>query len=171
MKLSLNAILLINYVLTFNGDKIKNERGEEVNQARGLNGVESSARHNFTKNIKPILEKHDEKAKEMNAELDKLKMEITEELKPVTVRLEKENDGQFAARVEKLMLADKRVEEKFKEITDKLNEMFKEEHEFETTKKIGDVMKKYYLEYGNKVGFLPADGESVEQINAALGIE
>lgn len=72
MKLNINEIGFIKLVLGKKGEKVTNDKGDEVFAPRNLNNEESSQRNHFTQNSKEALETFTKKSTELDEKIKEL---------------------------------------------------------------------------------------------------
>jgi len=151
MKLTLNAILLLRYVVTYTGEKEIKDK-EEVDSPRRLNIDESCQRRHFFNNTEKIYDDFKKAENEAREELQKTVNEVKEK---------SENKNQNFSKNPEIV-------EKQNQLLDNLDKLRKVEHEFELTEKTKDFLVKYFKEYGDKVGYAAADDLIVEEISIKL---
>ena len=143
MKISKNAHLLLKHTLTLTGEKEIAPDGKEVDASRRLNGEESSQRRFYFKAIEEI-DTPQTLFKEM-----KEKWEKKNPKEPQQVQ-----DVKFNQHFQKT----KGIEE--------IEKKMEEEFEAKITDKTLAVVKKYFKEFEDKVGWTVADDKIVEKIEA-----
>lgn len=168
LKLPLSALALLRFVLTFTGEKEMNSKGEEVDAPRRLSGEESSQRRHFIKAIIPLQEEVTEKVnllvKEHNAKVGVKR----EKLKEINQKSDSEKESDYEIRINNLLNIDVELNESLKSINKEADKFNREEHEIDVMGKTKEVVKKYFGEYGEKIGFGAVDDEWVEAIEDVL---
>lgn len=163
MKLSLSEIKMIQHVLRTTGEKTEDDKGNETYAPRTLNGEESSQRRHFNKSVKSILEAVDEKIKVAIEPHNALIKEVRE-------KVEKGHKGKKLEEkdVDLLVSKDDAVQASFKKASEDVKAFGEEKQEVEVTDKTLSVIKKYYKEYSEKVGFTEGDDEVIESLEEVL---
>lgn len=170
MKLSLSyaAVKLLKHVLSYTGEKEINEKGSEVFSPRRLNGTESSQRRHFVKTVEPLEVAVEEDIKKIQTAHNDLLIEKRKSFEKDNPRLEGEKDHDFKARLEGVLNQDAELVSSFKDVQKKVNELFDKKLEFEINDKVYGVVKKYYVDFGDKVGFADGDDEMVAELEEKL---
>ncbi len=171
-KLSVGAVLLLRHTLGYNGEKEIGQDGQEVASPRRLGGVESSQRRHLYKNTEGIAKGYDEKINGLKADFIHFRDQLKEKLKAENKINENENADAYEMRIGNMVIREKEFENKFKEFNAGIVAASKDmASDFELNDKTVEVVKKYYTEFGEKVGFSAGDDDSVDEINKALSIE
>jgi len=169
MELTAKGIGMISQSLQFDGSKeLDPQTKQEVFSSRRLNGEESSQRRHFSKAVEPILKEYQEKWKETAEIHNSLIKEKTEELKKENPKEEKEELGAYNTRINIMTAQTKEVSDSLREVQKSLNELDANKHNVEITEETKNVCKKYFEEWGNKVGFEPKDDDTLEELEEAL---
>jgi len=155
MKLTNTALDILRLTITQSSESEVRE-GQEVPSALRLNGVESSQRRHFLGKVNPILDKRDE---DRNKAVEDAKTAWKESNK----KKAKEEDPSYEKRMIVALNADKELIASMEVFQDAENDIDLEDKTIE-------VIKKYYIEYGDKVGWGVSDDKVVEQINEVMGI-
>ena len=164
MQLSYNAAKLLKFVIGHTGEKETNEKGDEADSLRRLNGEESAQRRHYNKaiaelekevetTVKTITDKHNEKVAAKKELIKKVKGEAEEA---------------FQARVNTTINQDTELVESFTGINKEIKELLEAKHDVELTDKVKEFVKKYFEEFGKKAGFLEGDDVTVEELQAVL---
>lgn len=181
IKLNYSEISLLRHILTTTGETELQPNGQEGLSPRKLNGEESSQRRWYTKATKEITEPIEAKVKEIqethNALVETTREqykkdnpkkesaegapEITPEQKKLDKELEKAKEDLYVSK-------DKDVKDSLKKAAADVEELYKEKHDVELTAKTLTFVKKYYSEWGEKVGWSIGDDEAVEQLEEVL---
>jgi hypothetical protein len=153
MKLSLFCLNLLKAVLATTGEF--EDRGEgEKPVPRKLNGEESAQRRHFNVVHAEISKLVDDERK---AIVDPVEAKWKEENKKEEV----ENDNSYQRRCNIFLNQNP-------ELIAQVNEINSQERDVDLTKKTWDVVKKYFVEYGDKVGWQVNDDALVEDITNKL---
>lgn len=168
MQLPYSAVLLLKHVLTYTGEKIVDGNGNEALDSRRLNPEESSQRRHFMaaieEKIKENQEKLNEKVEAHKAKLEEKKLKYQEKNPQSKDELYENFEKRMFAALDKdaeLIALVKEIRELDKQIGD-------EPIELSLTEKTVAVVKKYFNQYGEKIGYPEADDKNVELINKAL---
>lgn len=161
-QLSLDAINLLKFILTYTGEKELDDKGNEVFVSRRLNGEESAQRRFYIKNSAGVLEVQDKKIKELAEVHNNLVKAKREELAKDFEMLEGESREDFDKRLEAKVVASDEVKTSFEKTKTELEALTRELLTVEMTEKTWDVCKKYFKEFGEKVGFMEGDDKAVE---------
>jgi len=168
LSLPLKALSLIKYFLTYSGEKEINQKGEEVDATRRLSGEESSQRRHFMKVFNPEEEKSVER---LNLYLKEHQEKVEEKrkgLKEKLVKEETEKDEDYEKRINITLDSDPELIASTKEANEKIKKEYDDLKVLEITDKTFEVLKKYFKEFGEKVGFKPGDDEAVEKLEEVL---
>lgn len=170
MQLNFNEISLLRYVLATTGEKEigRNNEGKEVEMdaPRRLNGEDSAQRRHFFKNTQEFI---DEIQNNLRVSGDEYRKDLEDEetkLKASEVEKAGEKEEDYNDRIKKL--ATSNLSEKLVEKNKKFSETLIVKQEIEVTDKTKEVLKKYFKEFGDKIGFMSNDDEVVESINNLL---
>lgn len=144
MKLTKKAHLLLKHILTFTGEKEIAPDGKKVDVYRRFNGEESAQRRFYFKATEEI------------DTPQKLYAEAKEKWEKENPKDEKEPQ----------QLYDIKFNQYFQEIkgTEETEKIMNEEFEVKITDKTLAVIKKYFKEFGEKIGWTAADDKIVERI-------
>ena len=168
LSLSFSAINLIKHTLSTDGKKEIDGKGQEVLSALKLNGQESAQRRHFFKKI----EEYEKTTREdLQKEIDKfneLRKSTLDELKKENKKKKDEEEKDYDERISKLLVKDKKFEKAGKDIQEFSIALNKKIVEIEVTEDTLKVLKKYFNEFGEKVGWGVGDDEVVEEIEIAL---
>ena len=168
MKLTTNALLLLKHILSYTGETEVGPQGNDVLSARKLNGEESSQRRSFFKNTEKITTEHTDF---LRAEQDKVTVvqnKLKEELKKEFPKLEAEKDDEYETKIVNKMLVNDKLTKLFESVNKTITEAQLKVQEFEVAPKTQEVLKKYFVKYGDDCGYMPADDNSVSEIEEAL---
>ncbi len=168
LKLSLAGFALLRYTLTFNGEKEFNLKGEELDTPRRLRGDEAIQRRNFIKEVSVI---QDEASEKINPLVNAHNVKVSgkrAEIEKVNLKKEDENAVDYEKRINNLLNAEQELTDSLKELNQQLKDINEEEREITLVDKTLGVVKKYFKEYGDKVGFVVGDDATIEQIEEAL---
>ena len=135
---------------------------------RRLNGKESAQRRHFSKAVEPILTEYQEKWKEIADKHNAFVKEKTGELKKENAKEEKEEKGVYNKRIDAMVGQIDEVKESLKETQKLLSELDEIRHNVEITEETKKVCKKYFEEWGDKVGFEPKDDDMLEEVEQVL---
>lgn len=178
MKLSFLEIVVLRTILNFSGDMEPGQDGKEVLAARKLNGQESSQRRHFTKNTHEVVSKVNELAKSAPDQINELKKqkedEYTKENPLILDNLSDEEKKTVKESHVKSKNEFVNSQEDLKNLIEKLNGDYKkaseEEHEIELKQDTLIIIKKYFAEWGEKVGWLPSQDELIEKLEIKLNV-
>lgn len=178
MELSSGSIGLLRFIVSFDGKEVggspafgqENKQGQEVDAPRRLNGEESAQRRFFNKEadriqkeisevIQPIVDAHNAKSKAKR-----------DALKPANPKDEGENEDAYEARLAQIVGKDEELRASFMDLQEKNKVALEKKHQLNLTEKTVAFLKKYYLEFSGKVGFLQGDDDMVEELNGAFGL-
>lgn len=168
LKLSTSAVTLLRHTFSYTGEKEIGKDGQEVLSPRRLNGDDSAQRRHFFKKTADIVKSYQDVFTGNNEEFNKFSVEVRAKLTSENPQLEGEKPEDYATRINFLLSKSKEMEEKYQELDKKVLEEKKKINVIEVTDKTKEVLKKYFLEFGEKEGFVEADDEHVEEINEAL---
>jgi len=169
MELTVKAIGLLSTGLQYDGTKEFNPKTKKEEFAsRRLNGEESSQRRHFSKAVESALTEYQEKWKEIADKHNGLVKEKTEELKKENPKEEKEEGEVYKKRIDIMVAQVKEVSDSLREAQEGFNELDVIKNIFEITKETKNVCKKYFEEWGDKVGFEPKDDDVLEELEEAL---
>ena len=161
MKVSIQSLNLLKHFLLFTGQKEVGDKGNEVPSARRLKNEESCQRRFFTKAIQPILDENIKaitvEVEKHNKKLEKAKEEIKKKNKDI-----KEEDLNLKLNTDKELLKSVKELNDFSLVLDKKKYEFED---FKFTDKTKAIIKKYFLEYGEKNGFTGGDDEAIAELN------
>jgi len=168
INVSLQAHSMLKFVLTTTGEKEVDQKGNEINSPLRLNGEESAQRRHYFKLLEPTLERVEKElleASEAHMELvkkekDKLEKTFNNNHSTLGSLSEEEKDAKLN-KVPILIDSFKKLQA----LNKKLNE---EKTEVEVTEKTAEVIKKYFKEYGDKIGFASGDDSVIEELNEIL---
>ncbi len=167
LNLSLQAHTLIKHTLTFTGESEVNGKGEDVLASRKLNGEESSQRRHYFKTINPTIDEKQKVLQETVKEFNEKITKISEKLKLKTPQ-GKEKDEVYEAKINRQVNAEPKVKEWMEELNKLVEKNNEEMLEVELTDKTVEVVKKYFKEYDENVGWNVGDDKLVEEIQAKL---
>ncbi len=168
MKLSTNAILLLKYTLSYSGQIEVGQNGQDVLSPRKLNGEESSQRRHFFKSVEEVTTNYDKMLREEQNKVMYVQNKLKEDLKKEFTKLETEKDEEYEERINKKIVENKELIERVEEINKIIKDKQEEEQEFDITPKTLEVVKKYFVKYGDQCGFMPNDDKSVEEIERVI---
>ena len=152
VKLSQGAHYLLKHTITTTGEKEVAPNGQEVNSPLRLNGEETAQRRHYLKLIDPLLEA---KKVAIQGLIDTAK----EEWKKTNEQGDKDAKA-YEAEMNKAINTPELMEE--------LNVISDEDIEVELTDKTVEVLKKYFVEFGDKNGWTAGDDKAVEEIEEVL---
>lgn len=164
MELSYREIVLMLHILNYTGEKETDPRMQEVDVPRRLSGEESAQRRHFYSNNKDFIEdveKQEKEAREAHAK--RYQKEKDALLKKNPTLRPSEVEAELNSNVDLLDSIKKYREEK-----ERLGAL---RNKFALTEKTLLVVRKYFNEYSNVVGFVAADDENATNLSNALGIE
>lgn len=183
MQFSYKELNLVKHTLTTTGLKEPGQDGKEQDAPRLLNGEESSQRRHFTKNTEEVMKKLNDKIKELSDVHNKLVKDVKEEIEKSSPNIKKlvkewekrQSEEKDEDKKEKdlnpldvLASKDSRIQSSFKNIQEEVEKLTSEKHEVELSGKTLDVVKKYFKEFGDKVGFRVGDDEVVSELQEVL---
>ena len=168
MKMSYNAAKLLKFVLGFTGEKEVSEKGEEINTLRRLNGEESSQRRHFYKAVEKVEKETETLVQDLTAEHNKKVEERRELFKKRNPQRKGEEEGDFERRIVKLLNQELDLVESIRKIQKETDLVLEKIFEIEITEKTQTVLKKYFVEFGEKAGFLDGDDKTVEEVQTLL---
>jgi len=169
MELTIKAIGLLSTGLQYDGTKEFNPKTKkEEFSSRRLNGEESSQRRHFSKAVESALKEYQEKWKEIADKHNGLVKEKTEELKKENPREKEEEKEVYDKRIDIIVAQIKEISDSLREVQGSFNELDAVKHTFEITEETKKVCKKYFEEWGDKVGFEPKDDDVLEELEEAL---
>lgn len=152
VKLSQGAHYLLKHVVTTTGDTEVALNGQEVNSPLRLNGDETAQRRHYLKLIDPLLEAKKTAIQDL---IDTAK----EEWKKTNEQGDKDS---------KVYEAEMNTAINTPELMEELNAISDEDIEVELTDKTVAVLKKYFVEFGDKNGYTVGDDKSVVEIEEVL---
>lgn len=166
--MSYTEATLLKYVLSYTGEKEVNDKGLEVPARRRLGSEESSHRGQFHKACAEMFESVETKAKELaNAHNAKVE-EKSKALKKDSPIGENEQKTEYEAKITNILNGDKELKESAESVKKALELLYEEKYELSVNDKTKAVCKKYFGLFGETVGFVDGDDESVVAINEAL---
>jgi hypothetical protein len=158
MNLTYPAARLVKFFLSFTGEKVVNEKGEEVDSQRKMSGEESAQRRHFAKAFEPKEVEVNEKIKQLqeshNLLVEKEKAALSADLPEEEKVAILNKDPELVASVKNLQA--------------ELIKLLNEKHDIEVTEETKKVIKKYFEDFSNKIGFLEGDDQLVEELIAEL---
>lgn len=154
MELSQNGHRILKFILTNTGEKEIGQDGKEIDSPRRLNGEESAQRRFYLKAVDPIIA-------EKNEKMVKLIDDAKEKFKKESPKKDKEKEEEYTLRMNIAFQGDKELNKAYQAVRD-------EKIEVELEDKTITVIKKYFVEFGEKIGWQPGDDEFVEEIEKAL---
>ena len=174
MQLSTRGISLARYVLSFTDEKVVGPGGQEMNATRRLNGEDSSQRRHFFKNTEEFLRDADEQIKSAQKEYNARLAEIKSPIQAQNPKAKDESTEDYNDRIVSITKLDKALAEELSRIWTEMNEKIDEARqamcEVETTEKVEALLKKCFLEYGDKAVFSSGEDAGAEEICVALGL-
>ena len=170
-----NEITLLKHTLSFTGETELGVEGKDVPSARKLNGKESSQRRHFIKNTEEVTKGIEEKIREMQTKHNELLEEVKKEhkaepldeegLTPEEVKAQK---ALLKAQENAAVAGDPKLKESIDGINDEVKVLFEAEHEVEIRPETLEVVKKYFTEWGENIGFNVGDDAAVEALETKL---
>lgn len=152
---SLQAHSMLKFVLTTTGETEVDPKGNEINSPLRLKGEESAQRRHYFMLLEPVIEKAERGLQEAGKTHQAL---VEKEKEKLDKKLSDEEKDKKLNEIVKLVDSFKNLQE----LRKKLNE---EKIELEVTEKTFNVIKKYFKEYSDKIGFMPGDDETAEELN------
>lgn len=178
IKLSINAINLLRYVLAHNGEKEVKEVRQfgapmqvEVDAPRRLGGVESSQRRHFYKATDDILTEYNDEVRKRSDAFTEFKKTEEKNIKDSNPKEENEDDKKYNARITAKVNAAQTVKDRMKEINEDFKTLSEIKHDVELSDKTTEVVKKYYLQFGEEIGYTTGDDDIVDEINQVFNIK
>jgi len=168
LNLSQSAYTLLKVCLSITGEKELNQKGEEVMSPRRLNGEESAQRRHYFKAIDSKLEENNKKALEAGDKHNEKLKKLQEDYKKKNPQNKKESTEDYDKRINSLLNNDKTLMASFAAAMAVQQQVNKEKFEIDITDKTVEVIKKYYKEYSDQVGWGSGDDEVVEEIEEAF---
>ncbi len=168
IKLTYSAIQLLKHILTTNGDKEINQKGEEVASPRRLNGEESSQRRFYMKAIEDIVKKGDEEINALLQSHNALVEEEKKEFKEKNPKKKAETDKEYENREVISLNKNKKLLDSLEKLNETIKTLNDTAHEITLTENTTKVVKKYFTEFGTKIGFSVGDDETVSAIEESL---
>ena len=168
MKLLVSEIILLKETLVYNGEKEINDKGDEVKTPRRLNGKEASQRRHFLKHTEEILKKLQEELTPVTEAHNQKITAARSKYEADNARMESENDEAYNGRINGLLNADSELQTSFKALVEMNTELNNRENEVDLTPTTIEVLKKYFGEYGDTVGFMVGDDEAAAKLEEKL---
>lgn len=168
LNLSLKAHAMLKYVLSFTGEKEIDQKGQEVFSPRRLSGEESAQRRHYLKKINAVLDETQEKINEETKDMTEKINKGLEKIKKDNPQHKGEEDSKYDMRIAGILNADVKLIDVNKARNDIIEKYNDEKHEIELTDKTKEVAKKYFDDYGEKIGWASGDDSIVEEIESAL---
>lgn len=166
--LSYNAIKLLKFVLSCTGEKELDERGQEIQSPRRLNGEESSQRRLYFKAINEI-EKTVETALNELVKSHNEKVNAQKEiLKTSFLKKEDQSDKDYEDYLNLMLNNDQNLVESLNQIKKGSQQLMETKQVVEIGEKVLDVLKKYFVEFGEKVGYVTGDDEVIAELEEVL---
>jgi len=156
IKASINALDTLKIIITTSGDTEVKE-GQDIASPLRLNAIESSQRRHFLKATDDILEKRSD-----------TRTDLVEKAKETFKKENKQKKDEPDPVYDKKMINSLNTN---KELLDELQKLGDEVKEIELSDKTIEVLKKYFISYGDKAGFSTGDDEVVIEVVDILGIE
>lgn len=169
--LSLNAIRLVKFVLSHTGKKEENNRGEEFFSSRPLAGDEHAQRRHFKKAVADQEKGLEDDIEKLVAEHNKLIDEKRNELKKQIEQKKDEPASLYEKRLLSLLELDQEFVATAKKMVEKRVKLQEKTIEFEITDKTFEVVKKYFKEYHESVGWEDGADKIVEELLPIFGEE
>lgn len=162
------SLRVLRSVVSYTGEKEVGAEGKDVPSPRRLNNEEAIQRRFFLKEaerveksimdvIKPIQEKH-------MADLDAARAA----LKATSPKAEGESEEAYNTRIDKELEHDGSLVASALIVNAKDKELGEQKNEITVTDKTKAFVKKYFEEYGEKIGFEPMFDAAVEELQAVL---
>lgn len=171
LKLSIGAILLLKHVLAYTGEKELNIENKEVQSPRKLNGEESSQRRHFYNATDIASKSYDDLVDAKRKEIKDKQDELVAKMKTENKQNDSETDANYLNRINSLVFATPEFSDVMKNAQKELEDAKKNQFDIELTDKTVAVVKKYFVEFGDKEGFSPADDEVADEIVQVLEIK
>ncbi|MFA5037053.1 MAG: hypothetical protein WC479_07755 [Candidatus Izemoplasmatales bacterium] len=168
VKLSISSVNLLKGVLSFTGEKEIDQRGNEIASPRRMNGEESSQRRHYIKATEEEVKKVQEEINAIEKTHRELVEKLREDFKKESPKKKTETEEDYEKKLNIELSKNKELIEAVKAANKKIEDLNKTEIEFEVTDKTFEVMKKFFKEFGDKVGFGVADDEQVEELTNVL---
>jgi hypothetical protein len=166
MKLNYSEALLLWATISQNGKMVPSPQGE-MPDLRTLNGEESSQRGHFKKAFQPVEEAMQEKREEARKVL-KEKIDAARIACKSLYPKKDQTDEDYEAYINSLINTDEENKEALKVFNDQVKELNECEEEYDLTEKTLKVLKKYFVEFGDTVGFKIGDDEAVMSLTEKL---
>lgn len=170
MTLSLSAIRIIKYILSYTGEKEIDHQGNDMLSFRRLGNEESSQRRNFFNSIKDC---ENETSEELNKILKSHNEKVNIKKKELAEKfplLDTEKEADFERRINNLLNQDEELVESFVSSRKKSEELNKKIFEIKIDEKTNEMIAKYFKEYGDKVGFCHEDDDVVDELNEIFNV-
>ncbi len=172
-----DAMALLTHVVSFDGKKEIGQEGKDIASPRRVSNEESTQRRFFLKEAQKALDPLKPEADAVNEAHKKWQDTLTSirsSFQTENPKQEGEAPEAYEARIVAFASQDVNVKEAF-EPWKKLFTEFHEKHdaqtfELELTSKTVDFLKKYFLEFGEQVGYAPGDDKLVEELNTVFGV-
>jgi len=168
MELSFGAIKLIKHFLAYTGEKELDEQGKEKLSLRRLNNEESSQRFRFSKNVKGFEQESEDKLNEIiknhNESVNSEKSNFKNEF-PIQ---EGETEEQYNKRIDSILASNSTLIDSFISVQKQSQEIVEKKLDITIEPKNLELIKKYFIEYSQKVGFPSVDDEVVEELTEVL---
>lgn len=166
MKLSLSyaAVKLLKYTLSYTGEKEVNEKGQEVNSPRRINGEDSSQRRHFTKAVEPLEKEVEDQIEKNQKAHNELVSARRKSLEEQNKKEEGETDSKYKLRIDVLLNKEQDLIEAVKSINEKTNQLLDKKLDFEVNDKVYAVMVKYFKAFGDTNGFTDGDDSMVAEL-------
>lgn len=170
MKLTASSINLLKFVVSMDGKKEVNADGKEVDSPRRLNGEESCSRRMFMKEALRIEEDLKPEVQKIVDGYNSFLDERRSALKEANPKQEGEEDEAYNKRIGALLEADADIIAKFNDVKVKNEELTSRVHVIEVSEKVKEFLKKYYLLFGEEVGYVQGDDAATEELNGVFGL-
>lgn len=167
MTLNYAEAMLLWSTVAYTGKLVPTQDGEQP-EYRSLNGEESSQRGHYKKRLVAIETELKEKITEARNEHSKKVDAARIALESIYKKNEDEKDEDYTNRINSLIDKDEELKKSLAVLNAVLKESNESEHEFDLTEKTLKVLKKYFVEFGDTVGFKSGDDESVISLTEKL---
>ncbi len=156
INLTMTAHYLLMHVLTYSGEKEIGADGKETNSYLRLNNEETSQRRHYYKKVMSVLNERQKQVKEMiDASI--------EVWKKINVKEEKEDVAAYDLRIDAFIKSNNNLQ---KTVSDIKTAPF----EIDITDKTKEVIKKYFVKFGDVAGWTLGDSDVVEEIKTTFSI-
>lgn len=170
MNISVNSANLLKFVVSYTGQKELNPEGQEVLSLRRLNGDESSQRRFFVKALEELLKPSQTQITEMKTKFDEFIQERRTAVQEAAPKAEDESDDAFNTRVALALNQDAALKAEVLIYRASQVAVGVQKIEVAVAEKTKDFLKKYFVLYGNEVGYFSDDDESVDELNGVFGL-